>query len=203
MGELITDEMLETFAVVAPPDDAGRRASSPATARSSTASTSTRPYQSRSRGVDVGAATAEGRRLTDADADEAGVRAANSAFYAALEARDLDAMAEVWEHADRIVVTHPGWPMLRGWARVAGSWDAIFRNTGYIQFVLTDEQVTVVGDTAWVTLDENILQAGYFGRAVGLEGHQRQRVRAQSRFRRRRRQLEDGGAPRVAGECRG
>jgi ketosteroid isomerase-like protein len=93
------------------------------------------------------------------DAAEAGVRAANSAFYAALETRDLDAMAEVWEHSDRIVVTHPGWPMLRGWARVAGSWDAIFRNTGYIQFVLTDEQVTVVGDTAWVTLDENILQS--------------------------------------------
>jgi ketosteroid isomerase-like protein len=94
------------------------------------------------------------------DADDEGVRAANSAFYAALEARDLDAMAEVWEHSDRIVVTHPGWPMLRGWARVAGSWDAIFRNTGYIQFVLTDEQVTVERDTAWVTLDENILQAG-------------------------------------------
>src|SRR5947209_2890136 len=69
-------------------------------------------------------------------------------------------MAEVWEHSDRIVVTHPGWPMLRGWARVAGSWDAIFRNTGYIQFVLTDDQATIVGDTAWMTLDENILQAG-------------------------------------------
>jgi ketosteroid isomerase-like protein len=101
--------------------------------------------------------------VSDADADEAtieAVRAANSAFYAALEARDLDAMSDVWEHSDRIVVTHPGWPMLRGWARVAASWDAIFRNTGYIQFVLTDEQVTVVGDSAWVTLDENILQAG-------------------------------------------
>ncbi len=65
----------------------------------------------------------------------------------------------MWEHSDRIVVTHPGWPMLRGWARVAESWDAIFRNTGYIQFVLTDEQVTVAGDSAWVTLDENILQS--------------------------------------------
>ena len=94
-----------------------------------------------------------------AEVDESGVRDANSAFYAALEMRDLDAMAEVWEHSDRIVVTHPGWPMLRGWARVAGSWDAIFRNTGYIQFVLTDELITVVGDSAWVTLDENILQS--------------------------------------------
>jgi uncharacterized protein (TIGR02246 family) len=89
----------------------------------------------------------------------ASVREVNSAFYAALEACDLDAMADLWEHSDRVSVTHPGWPMLRGWAKVAGSWDAIFRNTAYIQFVLTDEQVVVSGDTAWVTLDENILQS--------------------------------------------
>jgi ketosteroid isomerase-like protein len=42
---------------------------------------------------------------------------------------------------------------------VAGSWDAIFRNTPYIQFVLTGDEVAVAGDVAWVTLDENILQA--------------------------------------------
>jgi hypothetical protein len=68
-------------------------------------------------------------------------------------------MAEVWEHSDRIAVTHPGWPTLRGWPSVAGSWDAIFRNTPYIQFVLTGDEVVVAGDAAWVTLDENILQA--------------------------------------------
>ncbi len=90
---------------------------------------------------------------------EDAVRSANAAFYAAFEARDLDAMAEVWERSDRIAVTHPGWPTLRGWARVAGSWDAIFHNTAFIQFVLTDEQVEVAGEVAWVTLDENILQA--------------------------------------------
>jgi ketosteroid isomerase-like protein len=87
------------------------------------------------------------------------VRAANASFYAAFEARDLDAMAEVWERTERASVTHPGWPRLSGWGKVAGSWDAIFRHTPYIQFVLTDERVDVVGDTAWVTLDENILQA--------------------------------------------
>jgi ketosteroid isomerase-like protein len=92
--------------------------------------------------------------------DEAAVRAANAAFYEAFESRDLDAMSEVWEHSDRVSVTHPGWPMLRGWARVAGSWDAIFANTAFFQFLLSDEQVVVEGDLAWVTLDENILQAG-------------------------------------------
>jgi ketosteroid isomerase-like protein len=92
------------------------------------------------------------------DTDDDAVRAANAAFYSAFEAGDLDAMADVWEHSDRIAVTHPGWPTLRGWPSVAGSWDAIFRNTPYIQFVLTGEEVAVVGDVAWVTLDENILQ---------------------------------------------
>jgi ketosteroid isomerase-like protein len=91
--------------------------------------------------------------------DVEAVRVANAAFYSAFEAGDLDAMADVWEHSDRIAVTHPGWPTLRGWPSVAGSWDAIFRNTPYIQFVLTGDHVVVAGDAAWVTLDENILQA--------------------------------------------
>jgi ketosteroid isomerase-like protein len=88
------------------------------------------------------------------------VRAANGAFYAAFEARDLDAMAEVWERSERARVTHPGWPTLHGWPNVAGSWQAIFSNTPFIQFVLTEERVLVVGDVAVVTLDENILQSG-------------------------------------------
>jgi ketosteroid isomerase-like protein len=97
--------------------------------------------------------------VSDAGVAVEGVRAANAAFYAALEACDLDQMSDVWEHSDRVTVTHPGWPTIRGWAKVAASWTVIFRNTGYIQFVLTEEQVTLEGDTAWVTLDENILQS--------------------------------------------
>lgn len=93
------------------------------------------------------------------------VRAANVAFYAAFEARDLDAMSEVWEHSDRISVTHPGWPRLEGWARVAASWETIFANTPYIQFVLTDETVAIADGVAWVTVDENILQTQGLGEA--------------------------------------
>lgn len=94
------------------------------------------------------------------DPAEAAVSAANAAFYAAFEACDLDRMAEVWERSDRAVVTHPGWPTLRGWAKVAASWDAIFRRTPFIQFLITDETVFVAGEVAWVSCDENILQAG-------------------------------------------
>jgi uncharacterized protein (TIGR02246 family) len=87
------------------------------------------------------------------------VAEANRAFYEAFESRDLDRMAEVWERTSRAVCIHPGWPALKGWAGIATSWDAIFVNTPYIQFFLTDERVEVDGDVAWVTLSENILQA--------------------------------------------
>lgn len=86
------------------------------------------------------------------------VAEANLSFYGAFGARDVAAMAEVWEQSDRAAVTHPGWPTLRGWDKVAESWRAIFANTPYIQFVLTDEEVMVAGDVGWVTLNENILQ---------------------------------------------
>lgn len=83
---------------------------------------------------------------------------ANRAFYAAFEARDIDAMGQVWERSERATVTHPGWPTLRSWVAVAESWRRIFDHTPYIQFFLTDEEVVVAGDAAWVTLYENILQ---------------------------------------------
>jgi ketosteroid isomerase-like protein len=93
---------------------------------------------------------------------------ANRAFYGAFEARDLEAMGRVWERSGRVSVTHPGWPTLRGWDRVAGSWRAIFANTPYIQFFLTDEEINVAGEVAWVTLYENILQE--LSGSAGSEG---------------------------------
>ncbi|MDQ4070936.1 MAG: nuclear transport factor 2 family protein [Actinomycetota bacterium] len=90
--------------------------------------------------------------------DREAVAAANKAFYAAFEARDLDAMSKVWEHSDRIVCTHPGWASLRGWGQVAASFFALFQNAQQLQFILTKESAEVAGDVAWVTVDENILQ---------------------------------------------
>ena len=86
------------------------------------------------------------------------VAEANRAFYRAFEARDLTAMGKLWERSGRAVITHPGWPILRGWDQVEASWRTIFANTPYIQFFLTEEEIAVVGDVAWVTLHENILQ---------------------------------------------
>jgi ketosteroid isomerase-like protein len=90
--------------------------------------------------------------------DRDAVAAANADFYAAFEACDLDAMSKLWEHSDRIVCTHPGWASLRGWGQVAASFFALFQNAQNLQFILTKETAEVAGDTAWVSVDENILQ---------------------------------------------
>jgi ketosteroid isomerase-like protein len=104
----------------------------------------------------------------DDSAEEATVRAANQAFYDAFEARDLDAMSEVWEHSDRVSCTHPGWRTLRGWGAVSGSWFALFGGPGPLQFILTDEVVAVAGDVAWVTVDENLITADMGGTVAAI-----------------------------------
>lgn len=97
------------------------------------------------------------------DPEIAAVRAANQAFYDAHETRDLDAMRAVWEHSDAVVCIHPGWPILRTWPHVEESWRRILTGPGRNQFILTNEAVAVNADTAWVTLDENLVDAGGTG----------------------------------------
>lgn len=92
--------------------------------------------------------------------DDEAVRAANAALYDAFESADLDLMEAVWldgPHSDAVVCVHPGWPALHGRGPVLRSWAMIMANTVYIQFVLTDVEVTVDGDVAVVTCAENIL----------------------------------------------
>jgi len=85
------------------------------------------------------------------------VRSVNEAFYAAFEARDLDAMSDLWERSERALCTHPGWPTLRGWGPIASSFMALFQSGQSLQFILTESRTEVVGDMAWVSLDENLL----------------------------------------------
>lgn len=66
-------------------------------------------------------------------------------------------MSDLWEHSDRAVCTHPGWASLRGWGKIASSFAALFQGDQALQFILTEERVNVDGDSAWVTVDENIL----------------------------------------------
>ncbi|HEV2918014.1 MAG TPA: nuclear transport factor 2 family protein [Actinomycetota bacterium] len=98
-----------------------------------------------------------------ADADAKAVAEANEEFYAAFEALDIDRMEACWQHDDEVRCIHPGWDVMSGWPRVRRSWAAIFANSAYIQFILTDVQVHVEVDAAWVTCVENILSGGAGG----------------------------------------
>ncbi len=102
--------------------------------------------------------------------DEEAVLAVNRRYYEAFEARDLDAMSDLWERSDRALCTHPGWATLEGWGAVAASFFALFQNGAQLQFVLTREKPTVVGDAAWISLDENLLgdQGGVTVSALNL-----------------------------------
>ncbi len=102
---------------------------------------------------------------TERDDSEA-VRRANDAFYESFEARDVDALAAAWEKSDRVVCTHPGWPILRGWAAVFDSWARILTGPQRLQFILTNVDVQVAGNAAWVTLDENLLDGTAGGGTV-------------------------------------
>jgi ketosteroid isomerase-like protein len=92
------------------------------------------------------------------DAEE--VLAVNEAFYAAVEAGDLDALRGLWVDDEASVCIHPGAGPIHGTGGVLRSWALVMASTDYIQFFLTDVQVTVAGDTAAVTCTENILSAG-------------------------------------------
>ncbi len=56
--------------------------------------------------------------------------AAESAFYAAFEARDLDAMMAVWASGDSIACIHPLAAPLNGRTAVAAGWRSMFEAAG-------------------------------------------------------------------------
>lgn len=85
------------------------------------------------------------------------LRAANDAFYAGVEALDLDAVAAVWQHSEDVACVHPGAELISGWSRVRRSWAAIFAATSYLQFIVTDVRAVVDGTAGIVTCTENIL----------------------------------------------
>jgi ketosteroid isomerase-like protein len=92
--------------------------------------------------------------------DELAVAAANLAFYRALEARNLSAMEQVWQHDDAVTCVHPGWHRLNGWEEVRRSWENIFANARRWSVACEDIRIHVVEDAAWVTCTEVLTLAG-------------------------------------------
>jgi ketosteroid isomerase-like protein len=95
---------------------------------------------------------------------------ANTAFYNAFEAGDLDLMAAVWLPEPDPVCIHPGNAAISGYAEMMRAWAMIFANTPYIQFFLTDVQVRVDEGVAYVTCTENVLSSGEGAPEDGFAG---------------------------------
>ena len=91
------------------------------------------------------------------DAEAAEVEEANARFYRAFESMDIAQMDPAWAHADHVRCIHPGWHLLMGWDAVRQSWEAIFKNSGEMRFSISNVEVQVDANLAWVTCTENIL----------------------------------------------
>ena len=88
------------------------------------------------------------------------VEAVNTAFYEAFETADLDTMQDLWLDDPETLCVHPGALPVRGTRPISRSWALIMANTPYIQFFLTDVEVSLRGepaDLASVTCTENVL----------------------------------------------
>ena len=88
--------------------------------------------------------------------DTAAVREANLSFYRAFESLDRATMEDVWSRDMPVMCVHPGWPKLMGWDVVMGSWERIFDNTSMMQFTITEDEIAVDGNLAFVVCTENI-----------------------------------------------
>ena len=84
------------------------------------------------------------------------VTQANAAFYRSFENLDISAMDKIWAHQEYVTCIHPGWSIRVGWPAVRDSWVVIFNNTFSMKFDLTELQVQVAADVAWVICTENI-----------------------------------------------
>ena len=101
------------------------------------------------------------------------VRAANQAFYSAIETGDLDAMGALWLDGPAgvsVTCIHPGNPPVTGRSEVLRSFAAVMVGTPYIQFILTDVRVAVIREVAVVTCTENVLTPGTARGAVFSAG---------------------------------
>ncbi len=84
------------------------------------------------------------------------VTLANEEFYRAFESLDIGKMDKIWAQREYVTCIHPGWSIKEGWPKVRDSWVVIFNNVFSMNVSLSDVQIQVAHDVAWVTCTENI-----------------------------------------------
>jgi ketosteroid isomerase-like protein len=80
-----------------------------------------------------------------------GLRAANAAFDAAVSARDLERLEELWAHDETVMAVHPqDRILLTGWDAVRRSWQEVFTRFAEVAVTMPDPRVHLMGDMALV-----------------------------------------------------
>ncbi len=84
---------------------------------------------------------------------------AETEFYRAFQANDINAMMAIWSEEDDIVCIHPQGPRLEGYEKICESWIQILQNSPPIRLRLT-EQRRIDGDSIAIRyVNENIYLA--------------------------------------------
>ena len=89
--------------------------------------------------------------------DREDVLRVNQRFYEALGKRDLELMSTVWVKDERAGCVHPGWIMLQGWEAIRQSWENVFDPGDQLNIRLSNVNVEVRGDVAWVTCIQELI----------------------------------------------
>lgn len=80
------------------------------------------------------------------------VAVANRAYYAALSARNIEAMAEIWDRStDAVNIAPPTQPVAHvGWPAIRRNYQQFWSTLTRLAVTMDEPAVTVRGDTAWV-----------------------------------------------------
>lgn len=84
---------------------------------------------------------------------------AEAAFYTAIEAKDMQAMRDVWLDSEKVTCIHPMGAKLRGRAEVISSWRQIFGNETSLKFDIRDVEQELSEQMAVHILYEHITTA--------------------------------------------
>lgn len=87
-----------------------------------------------------------GESSSDVSDDRRAVLEANRAFYEAFNARDIEAMADLWQRSDGVTCIHPHRNVTTGHAEVQRTWRAILTNPDQPKIVFAAEEARVVGN---------------------------------------------------------
>jgi ketosteroid isomerase-like protein len=82
------------------------------------------------------------------------VLAANAAFYAAFNGKDVEAMDALWARSVPVACTHPNWNALTNRVDVMASWESILANPRQPKLVAGAAEAIVIGDVAVVICRE-------------------------------------------------